>query len=94
MLVALLMSVALQGVVVARDGSPLRGVSVTFMQGAARKTVITDTNGKFAFPNAAGGPYAIQAELNGFVPAVVEGSDGAPMKITMQRSLDEREVPT
>lgn len=88
MLLALLMSVAVQGVVVAQDGSPLPGVTVTLAQGAARTTVVTDAKGKFSFPDAADAPYRVIAELNGFAPAEAKGSGSAPLKIPMTAPLD------
>jgi Carboxypeptidase regulatory-like domain len=65
MLFAMMMSVALHGVVVDTHGTPLPGVSVTLIQGTARTTVVTDRSGAFAFPNVApASRYKLTAQIS------------------------------
>jgi len=45
--------------------------------------------GKFAFPNAADGPYTVIAELNGFGSAEVKGTGAASLTIPMELRFEE-----
>jgi len=82
MLLALMMSIAVQGVVVNPDGSPLPGVTVTLVQGATRATAVTDADGRFVFPSASPSRYRLEAQLSPLETVKIRKSRGS-VTITM-----------
>jgi len=61
------------GVVKAKDGSLLPGVTVTLTGVSAPQTFITDSTGNFRFINLSPGSYNVKAELAGMGTAVRNG---------------------
>lgn len=94
MLLALLMSIAVQGVVVAEDGSPLPGVTVTLVQAGTRIQTITDANGKFAFPNTRPElPSTVRAEFAGFTTREIKNV-GFSADLRIRLEYDESRMIT
>ena len=89
MFLALLMSIAVQGVVTTDNGVPVPGVTMTLLQGPKPLVVVTDANGKFKFPNVAELPYVVRAELAGFQTVDLKGFGDAPLKFHLKPRVIE-----
>jgi hypothetical protein len=61
------------GTVVGNDGAALPGVTVTLTGVGAPQTTVTDSQGRFRFPNLSPGTYALKAELSGYGTASRSG---------------------
>jgi Carboxypeptidase regulatory-like domain len=64
---------SLIGQVVDNDGAALPGVTVTLTGVGAPQTTVTDSQGRFRFPNLSPGTYTVRAELAGFGTATRAG---------------------
>ena len=79
----------LQGVVVASDGSPLPGVTVTITGPAGKRSEVTDADGTFEFRGVTPGSYKIVSDLVGFGRVMQTAnvtSAGTSIGITLQPS--------
>ena len=61
------------GTVVGNDGAALPGVTVTLTGVGAPQTTVTDSQGRFRFPNLSPGTYSVKAELAGYGTATRSG---------------------
>ncbi|HUR83093.1 MAG TPA: TonB-dependent receptor [Thermoanaerobaculia bacterium] len=61
------------GQVVGNDGAALPGVTVTLTGVGAPQTTVTDSQGRFRFPNLSPGTYTVKAELAGYGTATRAG---------------------
>ena len=57
---------AIHGIVIARDGTPLPGVTVTLHAPNGNRTAVTDSNGAYVFFNVPAGTQRVTAELSGY----------------------------
>ena len=57
---------AIRGVVVAHDGTPLPGVTVTLWIGESNRVTVTPTDGTYTFLHVPAGTQRLTAELDGF----------------------------
>ena len=64
---------SLVGQVVGNDGAALPGVTVTLTGVGAPQVVVTDSQGRFRFPNLSPGTYSVKAELSGYGTATRAG---------------------
>jgi outer membrane receptor protein involved in Fe transport len=67
---------AFEGKIIIEDGQPLPGVMVTAINtsaAGAKRTTVTDENGRFRFPALLPGVYDLEAQLEGFQTAKREG---------------------
>lgn len=77
---------SITGVVVGTDEAALPGVTVTVTGVGAPQTTVTDSQGRFRFPNLSPGSYTLRGELAGFGSATRSGisvSLGRNAEITM-----------
>ena len=58
----------LYGTVLAEDGSPMPGVTVTLTGTGAPQVQVTDEQGRFRFPGLPPGSYTVETQLDGFAP--------------------------
>jgi outer membrane receptor protein involved in Fe transport len=67
---------AFEGKIIVEDGQPLPGVTVTAINttaAGAKRTTVTDENGRFRFPALLPGVYDLEAKLEGFQTATRQG---------------------
>lgn len=64
---------SIYGTVVGNDGGVLPGVTVTLTGVGAPQSTVTDSQGRFRFPNLSPGTYALKAELSGYGTATRSG---------------------
>jgi Carboxypeptidase regulatory-like domain len=64
---------SITGVVVGTDEAALPGVTVTLTGVGAPQTAVTDSQGRFRFPNLSPGTYALKGELSGYGTAARSG---------------------
>jgi hypothetical protein len=74
---------SITGVVTGTDGAALPGVTVTLTGVGAPQTTVSDSQGRFRFPNLSPGTYALRAELAGFGSAARSG-----LNVSLGRNAD------
>lgn len=85
---------SIRGLVIAKDGNVLPGVTVTARGGGSPQTVVTDAQGSYRFPNLSAGTYWVTAELAGFVSAThrdvaIETGQIANLTLTLIPAVSE-----
>ena len=80
----------IEGRVIDTSGAALPGVTVTLTKGTTERVVITDANGKFAFPNVNPSvPYTLRAELAGFKTVIKTIEPSEDLHVTLKPSVAE-----
>ena len=84
------LTVEVTGTVVADDGTPIAGASVTLSTPGGSNTVRSDAHGRFSVPAATGGTYAVHAIAPGYAmisqQTVTIGGGGSSLLVVLSRA--------